>query len=90
MLESAGCGEPVINLLNGSLVFGGPSLLAVVQLLQITLHVEHLLLRDKKKDLLFRLISHVTMTTSYFVSGVLSDNQNMEPTPKPPEQKETG
>lgn len=42
-------GEPVINLLNGSLVFGGPSLLAVVQLLQITLHVDHLLLGDKKQ-----------------------------------------
>lgn len=46
-----GCfGKAVINLLNGSLVFGGPSLLTVVQLLQITLHVEHLLLKDFCSD----------------------------------------
>lgn len=41
--------KPEENLLNGSLVLGGPSLLAVVELLQITLHVEDLLLREKKK-----------------------------------------
>lgn len=38
----------VTHLFDSSLVLGGPSLLAVVQLLQIALQVDHLLLRDEE------------------------------------------
>lgn len=41
------CLRPVY-LFDSSLVFGGPSLLAVVQLLQVALQVDHLLLREEE------------------------------------------
>ena len=40
------------DLFEGSLVLGGPSLLAVVDLLQVRLQVDHLLLEDQQKTML--------------------------------------
>lgn len=80
-------------------MFGGPSLFAVVQLLQITLHVEHLLLRDKKKKTFVK--TNFTLHDDdvlLSVSGALSGSvghfqviiQDMEAITNPPIEKETG